>query len=790
MRVSDKWLKELVSVEDDVNTIADKMLTIGNEYASIEKLCPATDLVVGRVVSKHPHPDSDHLNVCEVDLGDKVYQIVCGAPNVEANQKVIVAKIGAKLPGGEIKKSVIRGIESNGMICSIAELGLESKYVKEEDKKGIHVLNEDAPVGIDAKEYLSLNDTYVDYELTANRSDLLSMLGMAYEVGAIYDKKVNIPTTTLNETNEKANDYIDIECKTNNCSAYMARIVKNVVIKESPEFIKSRLMSAGIRPINNVVDISNYVMIEYGQPLHFFDLDKVGSKVIIRQATKDEKITTLDNIERTLKESDIVICDEYHPIALAGVMGGLDTEVTEETKNILIESAIFNPYNIRYTSKEILRSEASMRFEKGVDPKRTKEALNRSAYLLSKYASGDVLSGVVGFNNKDLDDKVIEITKDKINKVLGMEIDKEEIGDIFRRLGFSYKEKDGLFEVYVPSRRLDISIKEDLIEEVGRMHGYENMVGTLPVMPIKRGRYLPKNKYIKDIKNRLYSLGLNEVITYSLINKEEIELFKDKPFEYIKVSSPLTEDKSIMRYSLIPSLLKVADYNISRNIKDVNIFETSKVYYVENDYKEVNKLSILMTGNYMENTWDNKVINCDFYTLKGVLENLLSYLGLIKRYKLSRENIPSSFHPGVSAEIFIDNVSIGYIGKPHPNVNKKDIYVLEINLDKLFDIQIKPIKSKDAPKYPSVVKDMAFILDNNINAKDVMSTISKNGGRVVTNVDVFDVFNNIEEGKKSIAFKITFQDVTKTLSDEEVINIFNKIIEGVEKEHNGVLRNK
>jgi len=789
MRVSDKWLRELVDIEDTIEVIADKMLSVGNEYASIEELCPATNLVVGRVVSKHPHPDSDHLNVCEVDLGDKIYQIVCGAPNVDVNQKVIVARVGAKLPGGEIKQSTIRGVESNGMICSLAELGLESKYVTEKDKKGIHVLHEDAPVGVDAKEYLGLNDCYVDYELTANRSDLLSMLGVAYEVGAIYNKKINMPINTVKEISEKACDLIDIENKSTNCSAYLSRIVKNVEIKESPEFIKSRLMSCGIRPINNVVDISNYVMLEYGQPLHFFDLDKVGSKIIVREAENGEKITTLDGEMRTLKDSDIVISDEHHAIALAGVMGGLDTEVTENTKNILIESAIFNPYNIRYTSKEILRSEASMRFEKGVDPNRTESALNRAAYLLSEYAGGDVLSGVVGFNDKDLDDKEIEITTDKINKVLGMEVSKEEIGNIFSRLGFTYKEKDNLFKVYVPTRRLDISIKEDLIEEVGRIHGYKNMLGTLPIIPIKRGKRLSKNKYIKDIKNRLYSLGLNEVITYSLVNKEEIELFKDKSFEYIKVSSPLTEDKMIMRYSLIPSLLKVADYNISRNVKDVNIFETSKIYYIEDGIKEVNKLSILMTGNYIENTWNNKMIS-DFYTLKGVLENLLTYLGLIKRYKISTENVPNSFHPGVSAEVLIDNTSIGYIGKVHPNVNKNNIYVLELNLDTLFDIQIKNIKSKDAPKYPSVVKDMAFILDNNINAGDVMTTISRKGGKLVTNVDVFDVFNNIEPGKKSIAFKITFQDVNKTLTDEEVINSFNKIIESVEKEYNAVLRNK
>lgn len=787
MRVSDKWLKELINVEDDVTSIANKMLFAGNEYDSINELCPATNLVIGRVVSKRPHPDSDHLNICEVDLKDKIYQIVCGAKNVEANQKVIVAKVGAKLPGGEIKKSTIRGVDSNGMICSLAELGLESKYVTEKDKEGIHVLNEDAPVGVDAKEYLNYNDIYVDYELTSNRADLLSIRGMAYEVGAIYNKKVNEKKIELKEIKENTKDYIDIENRTNNCYAYKSRIVKNVVIKESPAFIKSRLMSSGIRPINNVVDISNYVMLECGQPLHFFDLDKLGGKIIIRQANDKEEITTLDGIERTLKNTDIVISDEYHAIALAGVMGNLDTEVTKDTKNILIESAIFNPYNIRYTSKEILRSEASIRFEKGIDPNINEVALNMAAYLLDKYANGDVLSGIVGFNNLDLDDKEIEINLDKIVSVLGMNVTKEDVSDIFNRLGFKFKEKDNNFKVYVPTRRLDINIKEDLIEEVGRIYGYTNMKGTLPTIEVKKGTYLPKNKYIKDIKNRLSSLGLNEVITYSLVNKEEINMFKDKNFEYIKVASPLTEDKSIMRYSLIPSLLKVADYNMSRNIKDVNIYEISKVYYMEDDYKEENKLSILMTGNYIENPWGNKM-NVDFYIIKGILENLFDYLGILNRYKLSRENINKDCHPGIAGSIFVDNIDIGYIGRVHPNINKKDIYVCEINLDKLFDIKTKGIKSKEIAKYPSITKDVSFILDNRISASDIMNAIYKKGGRIVNNVSVFDVFGI--EDKKSLAFKITYQDMTKTLTDEEVTKSFESIISYIEKEFNAILRNK
>lgn len=785
MRVSDKWLKELVNVHVNIEDIASKMVLAGTECESIEEICPSTNLVIGRVVTKRPHPDSDHLNVCEVDLGDKIYQIVCGAPNVDANQKVIVAKVGAKLSAGEIKATTIRGIESNGMICSLAELGLESKYVKESDKKGIHVLEESAPVGIDAKAYLGFDDRYADYELTANRSDLLSMLGMAYEVAAIYDKEVMEPVTDLNEISENIKDKILIANETENCTTYLSRIVENIEIKESPEFIKSRLMAAGIRPINNVVDISNYVMLEYGQPLHFFDYDKLGQNIIIRQANENEEMVTLDGIKRNLKSSDIVICDLYKPVALAGVMGGLDTEITYDTKNILIESAIFNPYNIRYTSKEILRSEASMRFEKGINPAATKKALDRSAYLLQKYAGGKVLSGIAGFTNANLVDKVIKIEYSKIIRILGMEVSKEDIIDIFNRLGFKVKVSNFEFEVSVPVRRTDVNIEEDLIEEVGRIYGYKNMEGKLPITSIKKGIRLPKNKYINDIKNRLSGLGLNEVITYSLVSKDEVRMFTNDEFKEIKLLSPLSEDRSIMRYSLIPSLLKAIDYNIARNIKDVNIYETSKVYYDE--YKETNKLAIAMVGNYINNSWREN-IKVDFYVLKGIIENLLSYLALSNRTKFITNNIPRDYHPGISSKIIIDNEEVGIIGKVHPNINKNDIYVCELDLDKIYSISIKNIKYKEMTKYPSTIKDVAFMLDKNINSMDVINTIQRKGGKIVSNVEVFDVFE--KDDKKSIAFKITFQDSTKTLTDEEVTISFNNIIENVEKEFNAILRNK
>ena len=424
MKVSKNWLNMYVDI-DNVSTdeITKKMPLVGNEIEESYKLCEATNLVIGYVVSKEKHPDSEKLNVCMVDLGNEIVQIVCGAKNVAPGQKVIVAKIGATLPGGiKIEKASLRGVESNGMICALEELGIESKYVPERSKGGIHVLEENAPVGEDAIKYLCYDDEVINFELTANRNDLLSMIGMAYEFGAVYDREVILPETNYTELDEKTSDYLDLSVQTINCPLYIAKVVKDIEIKESPNFIKARLMAAGIRPINNVVDISNYVMLEYGQPLHFFDTDKLGNKIVVRMAKDKEEMTTLDGVDRVLDETDIVIANDKEVVTLAGVMGGLNTEVEENTKTITIESAIFNPYNVRYTSKSVLRSESSMRFEKGLDANRTMEAINRACHLLQKYANAKILSGVVMHNEINQVNKNITIKLEKINKILGMSL--------------------------------------------------------------------------------------------------------------------------------------------------------------------------------------------------------------------------------------------------------------------------------------------------------------------------------------------------------------------------------
>ena len=516
MKLSTNFVKDYVDIDVDVKTLAEDMTRVGNEYDSAEKLVNASKLIIGEVKTCKMHPDSDHLHICTVDVGNEILNIVCGAPNVREGLKVIVALPGAKLPGDvTIKKGVIRGEESNGMLCSLLELGIEAKFLTEEQKKGIEELPQDATVGEDPIKFLGLDDEVIDFELTANRGDLLSILGMANEIGAIYDTKTRDIELSYNEEGEDINNSFKVDIQTDNCRLFLVKKVENVTIKESPRFIKNRLMASGIRPINNVVDISNYVMLEVGQPLHFYDYDKLGNKIVVRMANEGEKLTTLDNIERTLNKEDVVIATDEKSIGLAGVMGGLETEVEDYTKNIIIESAIFDSVKVRKTSKKILRSEASNRFEKGIDPNRTYMAIKRACHLLEKYADAKIISGMVCFDKTDKTDKEIEIKYQDINDVLGTNIESKDILDVFRRLGFTYKADDKKVNVMVPSRRLDISIKEDLIEEVSRIYGVNNIEGKLPIVPMKKGSY---DKKTREIRNKMISLGLNETLTYILIN--------------------------------------------------------------------------------------------------------------------------------------------------------------------------------------------------------------------------------------------------------------------------------
>lgn len=789
MKLSINFLKDYIDLDEniDVKQLAEDMTNAGNEYDEAGKLINATKLVIGEIKECEDHPDSDHLHCCKVDIGTEVLDIVCGAPNARKGLKVILAQNGAELPGGTIKKGVIRGAESNGMMCSMAELGLENKFLNEVDKVGIHELPADAPVGEDPIAYMQMNDSVIDFDLTANRGDLLSILGMAYEVGAIYDKKVKDIDLSHKENSEDINDSFKVNVNTENCSIFLAKKVKNVTIKESPDYIKNRLIASGIRPINNVVDISNYVMLETGQPLHFYDADTLKGCLEVRMAEEGEKLTTLDNIERTLKQEDIVISDGEKAIGLAGVMGGLETEITDNTKNIIIEAAIFDNVKVRRTSNSILRSEASNRFEKGLDSNRTYMAIERACNLLEKYAEAEIVGNIAKYDTTDRSDKSIDITAKNINAILGMQITEQEILDVFRRLGFTTTVKDDIITVNVPKRRIDISIKEDLIEEVGRIYGVNNIKGKLPDIAPKMGSY---DKVERQIRNKMINLGLNETLSYVLVPENEAKMFTKDDTEVVKLLAPLSEDKNTLRHSLTVALHKIYKYNKARNNKDVSIFEIGKAFQKQNEeYSETKKLAALMSGEYYVGMEKKKV---DFYVIKGIAEEILDYLGYNGRYSFVKDlsKTPDEMHPGQSAVISVNNDIVGIIGKIHPSVEKEDVFILEIDLDKLLAKKVGKMKYKEISKFPNIKKDLAVVVNKNITAQEIGMNIKKFAGSLLENYEVFDVYTGegVADNKKSVAFSLTFGKQDRTLTDEEINAVMEKIVEGLEKKLQAELR--
>ena len=782
MKLSINFLKDYVDLDEniDVKKLAEDMTSSGNEYDDASKLITATKLIIGEIIECEMHPDSDHLHCCKVNIGNEVLSIVCGAPNARKGIKVIVAQVGAELPEITIKKGNIRGQESCGMLCSLSEIGVESKYLTEKDKEGIHELPADAPLGHDPIEYMGLTDSVVDFDLTANRGDLLSILGMAYEVGAIYDKKVKDIDLSHKETGEDINKNFKVNVATDNCTLFLARKVNNVKITESPEFIKNRLMASGIRPINNVVDISNYVMLETGQPLHFYDADTLENVIETRMANDGEKLTTLDGIERILKSEDIVISDGKKAIGLAGVMGGFDTEITDNTKNILIEAAIFNSVKVRRTSNAILRSEASNRFEKGLDPNRTYMAMERACHMLEKYAEGEVQTGTCSYDKEDKENRVIDITRENICAILGMDIAKEDILDVYRRLGFDAVDNGDKITVSVPRRRIDISIKEDLIEEVGRIYGVNNIKGKLPNILPRMGSY---DKVSRQIRNKMIDLGLNETLTYVLTSESDAKMFTTSDSDLVKLLDPLSEDRNTLRQSLAVSLYRIYEYNKARNNKDVSIFEMGKVFEkVGEEYKETMKLGALMTGEYYLGL-NKKQVN--FYMIKGVAEEILDYLGYNGRYSFVQDEnkVPKEMHPGQSAVISVNNDAVGIIGKVHPRVTKDDVYILEIDLDKLLAKKVGKMKYKEISKFPTIKKDLAVIMPKNMTAAEVGMKIKKSAGSNLECYEVFDMYTGagIEEGMKSIAYSLTFGKLDRTLTDEEINSTLDKIIKDLEK---------
>lgn len=784
MLISNEWLKEYVTIDDSVSNLAERITRTGIEVDDlIDYTKDIKNLVVGFVKSKEKHPDADKLNVCQVDIGeDEPVQIVCGAPNVDAGQYVIVAKVGGRLPGGiKIKRAKLRGERSEGMICSLQEIGISSNYIPKSFESGIFVFSESQVPGTDALQALYLDDQVMEFDLTPNRADALSMIGTAYEVAALYNTKMTKPETTSNELELSANDELTVTIENEDkVPYYSARVVHDVTIEPSPIWMQVRLIKAGIRPINNVVDISNYVLLEYGQPLHMFDQDAIGSQqIVVRQANEGEKMTTLDDTERELLTSDIVITNGQTPIALAGVMGGDFSEVKEHTSNIVIEGAIFDPVSIRHTSRRLnLRSESSSRFEKGIATEFVDEAVDRACYLLQTYANGKVLKYRVSSGELGAFITPIDITADKINRTIGFDLSQNDIVTIFNQLGFDTEINDDVITVQVPSRRKDITIKEDLIEEVARIYGYDDIPSTLPVFEkVTSGQLTDRQYKTRMVKEVLEGAGLDQAITYSLVSKEDATAFAMQQRQTIDLLMPMSEAHASLRQSLLPHLIEAASYNVARKNKDVKLFEIGNVFFANGEGElpdQVEYLSGILTGDYVVNQWQGKKETVDFYLAKGVVDRVSEKLNLEFSYR--RADI-DGLHPGRTAEILLENKVIGFIGELHPTLaadnDLKRTYVFELNFDALMAVSVGYINYQPIPRFPGMSRDIALEVDQNIPAADLLSTIHAHGGNILKDTLVFDVYQgeHLEKGKKSIAIRLNYLDTEETLTDERVSKV-------------------
>lgn len=802
MFVSYRWLQEYVDLSGvKAEELADKVTKSGIEVEGVENLNKGVSgVVIGHVVEREQHPNADKLSRCQVDLGDETVQIVCGAPNVAQGQKVAVAKVGAVLPGNfKIKRAKLRGEESNGMICSLQELGIESKLVAKDYQEGIFVFPSDAEVGADALEALNLHDEVLELGLTPNRSDCLNMLGVAHEVAAILNREVKYPEVEFQETEEKASDYISVavEAKEDN-PLYVARMVKNVKIAPSPLWMQTRLMAAGIRPHNNVVDITNYILLEYGQPLHAFDYDRLGSKeVVVRHAKEGEEIVTLDDQKRVLKENQLVITNGKDPIALAGVMGGANSEVQDDTVNVLIESAYFRGLSVRQTSKEHgLRSEASARFEKGIDPSRTRLAADRAAELMAAYAGGEIVSGTVEFDEMTIEPAVVSVTLERINHVLGTELEMAEVQEIMNRLQFESKVEGDAIIVTVPTRRGDITIEEDIVEEVARMYGYDHLPTTLPVTVATPGRLSDYQLKRRKVRRFLEGAGLAQTTTYSLTSAEKATQFALNTASTVRLAMPMSEDRSVLRQSLVPHLLEAVKHNNARQTDSIALYETGSVFLGTEEGQlpiEEERVAGAITGLWHSHSWQGEKKAADFYVAKGVVEGLLSALGLDNHIEYKPTN-QEGMHPGRTAAVVLNGQEAGYVGQLHPVTQKqyglRETYVFELNLKAIFAAKVEEVRYSAIPRFPSITRDIALVVDKEVLAGELQTAIYEAGGELLKEVAVFDLYDGerMEEGKKSVAFSLRYLDPERTLTDEEVSAAHANVLKVVEEQFKASLR--
>lgn len=795
MLISKEWLESYVDIDVSIEALAERITRTGIEVDDIvDFTADIKNLVVGYVESIEKHPDADKLNICQVNIGEsEPTQIVCGAPNVDAGQAVIVAKVGGRLPGGiKIKRAKLRGQVSEGMICSLQEIGLASNVVPKAFEEGIYNFSSQIEPGTDALKALYLDDQLMEFDLTPNRSDALSMIGTAYEVGALYHQTVRKPETKVASETGDAHDELTVKIENEDkVPYYSARIVKNVKIAPSPEWMQSRLMKAGIRPINNVVDISNYVLLEYGQPLHMFDQNQMGSnEIVVRQAHDGETMTTLDNQERQLKMNDIVITNGKEPIALGGVMGGDFSEVTTNTKNVVVEGALFNPVSIRHTSRRLnLRSESSSRFEKGLATEFVNEAVDRACVLLETLAQGEVMAERVFAGELGALTRTIEITVDKVNRTIGFNVSEDEMIEALEQLGFKTTVKNQVLEVTVPSRRPDITIEADIIEEIARIYGYDNLPSSLPVFEsVTSGALTDRQRKTRVVRGALEGAGLSQAITYSLVDEKRATAFTTEKRDVIKLLMPMSEAHSTLRQSLLPHLIDAVQYNVARKNQNVALYEIGNVFFSNGEGvmpDEVEYLSGIMTGEYVANPWQGKKEVVDFYLTKGVVDRIADKLALRFEYETAQVD---GLHPGRTANVLCQGETIGFIGELHPTVAKQyDLgrtYVFELNYEKLMKFQVGYINYHQIPKFPGVTRDIALVVNTEVRVSSLIQTIRQAGGRLLKEASVFDVYDgeHMEAGKKSVAIRLEYLDTENTLTEAQVAEVHETILSELENQ--------
>lgn len=791
MLVSYKWLSEYVDLTKvQPNELADKMSRTGIEVEGVE--VPKEGLkkiVVGDVKECKPHPNSDHLSICQVDIGEEeLAQIVCGAPNIKAGVKVIVALPGSRITGNvKIKKGKMRGEVSNGMICSLQELGYSDSVVAKAYSEGIFYLPEAAVPGDEVFHYLDMDDAIVDLAITPNRADALSMRGVAYEVGALYHQTPHFECKEVIEhQNKQIENYLSVEVESQkDTPTYTMRLITDVTIKESPLWLQTRLMNAGIRPINNIVDVTNFVLLEFGQPMHAFDYDKIGSKeILVRRAKEGETLITLDEEERTLTPENIVVTNGYKPLALAGVMGGLESEITGKTTTVALESALFDAVSIRQTSKVFhLRSESSSRFEKGINPATVKEALDFASAMIVELAGGEVVSGILTASEYKASNVEVPITLDRINEYLGTQLGEREVGEIFASLGFPYTEENQQFVVSIPPRRWDISIEADIIEEVARIYGYDSLPSTLPSGQALAGSLTKEQQLMRESKQVLEGAGLFEAISYVLTTKEKATDFRLKKADTIAVDWPMTEEHAVLRQSLVSGLLDDVAYNQARKNGNVAFYELGRVFYQADAGLpiEENHLAFALTGLWETKDWQTEKQPVDFFLAKGVLEELFEVYGIKQQVIFEATDEFAELHPGRTAKILLNDQLIGFIGQVHPETSKHyditETYVAEIDLEAVFSMRNAGINYQVVSKYPAVKRDIAILVDTAVNNAMLTAIIQENGGNYLQAVELFDVYSgsSLGESKKSMAYSLTFLNPEATLVDEDVTKAMTKV---------------